>query len=95
MTRLFALCMSAWLAACSTVQQPMEPIITTTETPIALPVHCKTDVGPEPDYPDSDAALAAAPDVFSGVKLLLAGRKMRIARDGVKSAALAACGSGG
>lgn len=78
-------------AACTTTSGTPEPIITTHDVGVAVPTKCKPEIGPEPDYPDTDEALAAASDIFEGVKLLKAGRKLRIARDGVKSAALQAC----
>lgn len=56
-----------------------------------IPVRCTPNLGPEPDYPDTDSALQAAPDLFARVRLLVAGRLMRIARDAEKSAALQAC----
>lgn len=61
------------------------------EVQVAVPVKCVPKLGPEPDYPDTDAKLAAATDDFDWVKRLAAGRLMRIARDLEKSAALAGC----
>lgn len=68
-----------------------EPTIRTVEVKIPVAVPCKVDVGPEPQYVDTDAALKAAPDLFARVKLLVAGRLQRIQRDLEKSAALKAC----
>jgi hypothetical protein len=79
-----------FLAGCQSTP-PLDPRVQvrTVETPV--PVRCRPDLGPEPDYPDTDDALRAAPDLFVRVRLLLAGRLLRIARDQQKTAALAAC----
>jgi hypothetical protein len=61
------------------------------KVPVNVPVYCHPKLGAEPAYPDTDAALQAAPDIFTGVQLLLEGRLERIQRDREKSAALAAC----
>ncbi|QUD88064.1 hypothetical protein [Phenylobacterium montanum] len=80
----------ALLAGCASTPDVAPPsVMHTVEVP--TPVRCRPDLGPEPDYPDTDEALRAAPDLFSRVRLLLAGRMLRIARDQQKTAALAAC----
>jgi hypothetical protein len=61
------------------------------QVPLAVP--CGFDVGPEPTWPDSDEALRLAPDLFHRVKLLVAGRVLRIAHENELSAALQACGT--
>lgn len=76
------------LTGCATTA--VAPVRTVT-VDIPVPVHCNPALGPEPNYPDSDAALRAAPDLFSRVKLLLEGRLMRIQRQAELSAALKAC----
>lgn len=81
--------LSITLAACATTKP--EPQIVTKEVQVPVMVKCHPDIGPEPDYPDTDARLKAAPDLFSKVQLLVAGRLMRLSRDAVKSAALSAC----
>jgi len=81
------------LAACATT--PPTPQIVTKTVQVAVPIACKPDVGPAPVYPDTDAALKAAPDVFQRVRLLVAGRLERIAREAQLSAALGACEGGG
>jgi hypothetical protein len=71
------------LFGCTSVPKPAFPV--------DHPAYCHPKLGPEPAYPDTDAALQATPDIFEGVKLLLEGRLERIQRDREKSAALAAC----
>jgi len=75
-----ALCLL--LAGCATTAPRVD---------IPTPVACRPNLGPEPAYPDADAALQSAPDIFAQVKLLLEGRLLRIQRDIEKSAALQAC----
>lgn len=82
------------LASCNTVGKPKpvaEPIVVVQEVRVPVAVPCDPDIGPDPAYLDSDAALAAAGDLFDRVKLLLAGRGQRIGRDAVKTAALDEC----
>ncbi len=80
----------ALLSGCASGPAETPPVrVRTVEIP--TPVRCRPQLGPEPDYPDTDAALRAAPDLFARVRLLLAGRLLRIARDEEKSAALAGC----
>lgn len=80
------------LAGCETAPPPVpEPRIVTVEIPVPTPVQCRPNIGPEPDYPDTDAALAAAPNLFERVKLIVAGRLMRIARERELNAALREC----
>ena len=76
------------VSACASAPPPRIEV-----RPVAapIPVRCTPNLGPEPAYPDTDAALQAAPDLFARVRLLVAGRLMRIARDAEKSAALQAC----
>lgn len=83
------------LAACATPTRPLAPQIVTKTVDVVVPVACKPDVGPAQAYPDTDAALKAAPDVYQRVKLLVAGRLLRIAREAELSAGLTACEGGG
>lgn len=79
---------AVFLTGCATTA--VEPIHTVVvDVPVA--VHCAPVIGSEPAYPDTDAAIRAAPDLFSRVKLLLEGRLMRIQRQAELSAALKAC----
>jgi hypothetical protein len=88
--RLAALCLFMTLSACAGGPAP-EPHIEAVTVPVAVPVRCRPDLGLEPAYPDTEAALRAAPDLYGRVRLLVAGRLLRIARDARKTAALAAC----
>lgn len=76
------------LAGCATVPQV---VTKTVEVPVTT--KCTPDIGPEPQYADSDAALRAAANIFERVKLMLAGREQRIAREAEKTVALRACGA--
>ena len=91
MTR--ALILSALLlASCTSAPKPAPgPIVQTVEVKVPIAVACEPDIGPEPAYVDTAEAIAAAPDIFARVVLLVAGRIQRIARDEVKTAALAEC----
>lgn len=86
---LIALCVAvAFLAACTTMGTPK---VETVLVNVPVPIRCVPNLGPEPQYPDTNEALAAVSDIFTGTQLLLAGRLMRIARDEEKTAALKAC----
>lgn len=94
--RRAALILALALGGCGSIGGTATPesIITTQDTKVVIPVDCAPNVGPEPNYPDTDAALAAAPDIFKGVQLLKPGRAMRIARIGELTAGLEACAGG-
>lgn len=77
------------LSACATTAPPRP--VTTVEVRVPVAVKCHPDLGEPPQYPDTDAALKAAPDLFSRVKLIVAGRLMRIAREAELQAAIKAC----
>ena len=87
-----AACATGWLlltaGSCATTSEP-QVITKTVEVPVA--VKCAADVPAPPAYPDTDAALKAAPDLFARVRLLVAGRLERIAREAQLSAALGGC----
>jgi hypothetical protein len=76
------------LASCGHMR---EPRIVTRDVVIEKPVPCKVKAPAAPSYPDTDAAIAAAPDVFERGKLFIAGRLMRIAHEAQLRAALRAC----
>lgn len=72
------------LTACGDKRlQAPEPIIETQEVVVpGEPVACvPKDLGPRPDYPDSDSALAKAADAAVRYALLWAGREQRINRE--------------
>ncbi len=80
------------LASCTPTQRPApEPVVQIVEVKVPVAVSCEPDIGPDPAYVDTAEAIAAAPDIFARTVLLLAGRIQRIARDEVKTAALAGC----
>lgn len=92
---LAAVALALLLTACADKPEPApEPSVILQPAKEAVPVRCNPQLGPEPDYPDTDAALKAAPNLFERVKLLLAGRLLRIQRDLEKSAALEGCRNG-
>jgi hypothetical protein len=72
-----------------------EPIIRTVEVRVPVPQPCPIldRLGPAPTYPDTAEALRAAPNLFERVKLLVAGRALRIAREAALIAAAQACGN--
>jgi len=75
------------IAACAA--RPQTPSIQRVLTPV--PVACDPEIRPEPAWPDTDEALRRAPDLFSRVQLLVAGRLLRIARERELRAAVEAC----
>lgn len=70
-----------------------EPEIRTVEVKVPTPVPCAAlgKLGPEPSYADTDAALAASPDIFESTRLLLKGRLQRAQRLAEYGAARVAC----
>lgn len=73
-----------------------EPEIRTVEVkvPVDDPACAREAVarlGEAPAYPDTPEAIRAAPNLFERVKLLLAGRELRIAREAALKDALEAC----
>jgi hypothetical protein len=93
MTRL-AIFATALLAGCATTAHiATEPTVRTVEVrvPVAQPCPALERIGPRPIYPDTAAAIAAAPDIAAKVGLLLAGRILRMAREDAAEAAMRAC----
>lgn len=73
-----------------------EPEIRTVEVkvPVDDPACAREAVarlGDAPAYPDTPEAIRAAPNLFERVKLILAGRELRIAREAAITDALEAC----
>lgn len=80
------------LASCNSARKsPPEPVVVFKEIRVPVAVPCNPDIGPEPAYVDTPEAIAMAPDIYARTVLLIAGRLQRIARDGVKTAALDEC----
>ena len=80
------------LASCNSAPKPTpEPVVVFKEVRVPVAVPCNPDIGPEPAYVDTPEAIAMAPDIYARTVLLVAGRLQRIARDGVKTAALDEC----
>ena len=83
------------LAGCAHI---VEPEIRTVE--VKVPVDdpaCARDavarLGDAPAYPDTPDAILTASNIFERVKLLLAARELRIAREAALADALKACAS--
>jgi len=88
MRLLIATASALTLTACATAS---EPTIRTVRVEVPVVVKCATDPGPRPEYPDTDAALAAVKDVFEAAKLVMAGRALRIGREAELEAAVSGC----
>lgn len=81
---LLLLALALPLAACGgKVKSTPEPVVETVEVVVpGEPAPCVPNtLGPRPDYPDSDSALAAAIDAAERYALLWAGRDLRMARE--------------
>jgi len=78
------------LSACAS-RPPPEPIVRVVETRVPIPVPCNPRLGTPPAYPDTDAAIEAATDIFDLAKLYRAGRGLRSAWIAELEAALAGC----
>lgn len=90
MKHALAAALTLLLASCAG-KPPPEPVIKTQIVNLPVAVHCKPDIGPDPQYPDTADALAKAPDLFTRVKLLVAGRLLRIQRETELLAAVHGC----
>lgn len=80
---LAAAAMAVSLAACKTTGDvDPQPIVKTVEVKVPVAVPCKAleQLGVEPFYPDTNKALQGTADIFEQVRLLMAGRLMRIQR---------------
>lgn len=86
---------AALVAGCSpkpTIDGPSVAVQTVeTKVPVVVPCKALNGLGAEPAYPDSNAALQAALDIYEQTRLLLAGRSMRIQRLDEYATARAAC----
>ena len=93
MSRVIPLIVVALLTvACAGRDRP-EPQIRTVDVqvPVTQPCDAAGRIGAAPDYPDSDEALRGAPTLFDQVRILLAGRLLRIARGDALERVVAAC----
>lgn len=94
---LCALSLAVASTACATMQpRAPEPIIRTVEVQVpfddpACARAAVSELGAAPAYPDTETALRDAPNLFERVKLLLAGRKMRMVRELSLNMALEDC----
>lgn len=91
---IIAACMA--VAACGGRLPPPEPIIRTVEVmvPVDDPACAREAVerlGEAPAYPDTTEAIRSAGDLFERIKLILAAREIRIAREAALADALKAC----
>lgn len=77
------------LTACATDNPP--PPVQTVVVKVPVRVPCEPQLSPQPVYADTDEAIKAAPDLFTRVKLIVAGRLQRIAREAELNAAVKAC----
>ena len=78
------------LAGCGAVGVAPPKIVIQIEK-VPTPAACDAHLGPAPAYPDTDAAIKAAPNVAERARLYAAGRKMRLSRQAETEAALAKC----
>lgn len=88
-----AVAMVLLLGGCKTTQPDLQPEIVIKEVLVATPVPCRAleALGAEPVYPDTDAAIATAPNVATRAKLYVQGRTMRIQRLAEYLVARASC----
>ena len=77
------------LAGCATTRSPPPEtrIVTVAVSSPCVP----STLGPAPAYPDTDAALLAAPDAAERYRLLGQGRELRIGRLGQLETVVAGC----
>ena len=83
---------SARPATVAAAPQTPGPAVAASAPPAAEPVpSCRAKIKPAAPYPDRDVALKNAASIYEQVQLLLAGRKLRMAREAELEAALASC----
>lgn len=91
---LTALVLVAALTGCATDGQTrLEPEVRTVEVKVPTPVPCPAleRLGPEPAYPDTDAAIQGAATIGDLAALYAAGRKLRVQRLAEYFAAKTSC----
>lgn len=82
------------LSGCATDGQTrLEPEVRTVEVKVPTPVPCPAleRLGPEPTYPDTDAAIQSAETIGDLAALYAAGRKLRVQRLSEYLAAKTSC----
>jgi hypothetical protein len=77
--------------ACAACASSTGRVTSIREVPTPLIATCHPSIAAAEPFPDSDEALRAAPNLFGRVRLLVAGRLLRIARQRELEAALRAC----
>ena len=85
-----AACLASQILVCACAT-PRPPTVRTVEVQVPVAVPCDPGVPAAPAYPDTDEALKTAPDLFERVKLLLAGRELRKAREAELEAGIRGC----
>ena len=90
MTRVAALIACLLVAACARPPAP-DPVVRTVEVAVPVATPCRPNIGPPPTYADAPEALRQAADIFEAMKLRIAGREQRQAREAVLQAALDGC----
>lgn len=80
------------VAGCATAPPP-QPVVKTITVDVPVAVPCQPQLGPEPAYPDTAAAVEATPSgqIEQLVQLLLAGRDLRQAWIAEQAAAIKGC----
>lgn len=94
MSKILIFALAGVLAGCAHNEVlPPEPEIRIVEVKVPQPVPCPAlnELGAEPEYPDTDAALKTAPDLTSRVALILKGRLLRAQRLTEYAAAKSGC----
>lgn len=88
------ICFGACLALTACATAPAEPKVRVVEVKVPVAVSCvPKSLGGAPDYPDSDAAINAAPGSGDMLQLLAAGRLLRNQRLAEIEPVLAGCRS--
>lgn len=89
MNRLFILAL-LFLTACAAKVAP-EPAVVIREVKVAVPVPCRIDMPPAPEWFDTATAIRAAKGADERAALVMAGRKQRQRYTAELTAALKAC----
>lgn len=79
------------IGGCASQPRP-EPIVQPVPVSIPVSVPCPAIVAAAQAYPDSEGALRSADGIYNRVRLLMAGRLLRIIREEELTTALEVCG---